>query len=127
MTRISKLSRKQSKACSNGFTLVEMLVVLAIMSLAAVLFIGGVNQSGTIARMEVTELERSITSARQSAIRSGETRRLELVPNGFKLRGALAGEDNLLFYADGSSNGGKIYRDEQLVAQVRWIDGRLMR
>lgn len=127
MMRISRPSRKQIQADPNGFTLVEMLVVLTIMSLAAVLFIGGVSQSGTNKRMDVAELERSITSARQLAIRSGETRGLELAANGFALSGALGGEDTLLFHADGSSNGGEIYRDEKLVAHVRWIDGRLVR
>lgn len=125
MTRISKPSLKRAPATSNGFTLVEMLVVLAIMSLAAILFIGGVNQSGKAARMEAAELERSITSARQLAMRSGETRRLELA--GFELRGALGSDKALVFHADGSSNGGKIYRDDKLLANVRWIDGRLVR
>lgn len=125
MTRISKPSLNPNPLPTNGFTLVEMLVVLAIMSLAAVLFIGGVNQSGANARMEVAELERSITSARQLAMRSGETRRLEL--GGFELRGALGSDEALIFHADGSSNGGKIYRDDKLLANVRWIDGRLVR
>lgn len=110
-----------------GFTLVELLVVLAIMSLAAVLFIGASGSStGASARGDLAKLESAIASARQQAITSATTRNVSLADYALDLRPSVGNASkDLIFYADGSSNGGAILRDEKQLFMVRWIDGRI--
>lgn len=112
-----------------GFTLVELLVVLAIMSLAAVLFIGASGSSnGTTARGDLAKLEGAIVVARQRAITSAASQQVLLSDYSLALRPAVGNTpENLVFYADGSSNGGAILRGEKQLFTVRWIDGRIMK
>ncbi|MEP2749745.1 type II secretion system protein [Parasphingorhabdus sp.] len=110
-----------------GFTLVELMVVLAIMSLAAVLFIGASGSSnGATARGDLAKLESAIASARQQAIISATMQNVVLADYALDLRPTVGSNSNsLIFYADGSSNGGQIIREEKQLFTVRWIDGRI--
>lgn len=110
-----------------GFTLVELLVVLAIMSLATVLFIGASGGgTGATARGDLAKLESAIASARQQAITSATTQNVVLADYALDLRPTVgSASNNLIFYADGSSNGGQIIREEKQLFTVRWIDGRI--
>lgn len=113
---------------SNGFTLVELLVVLAIMSLAAILFIGGTgNGSGIDRKTEIVELESAMAFARKTAIQQALAQELDLAPYAVSLSPALGASRKLIFYADGSSNGGVVSENSQRLFAVRWIDGAISR
>ncbi|MEP3501211.1 MAG: hypothetical protein ABJN76_11355 [Parasphingorhabdus sp.] len=107
--------------------MVELMVVLAIMSLAAVLFIGASGSSnGATARGDLAKLESAIASARQQAIISATMQNVVLADYALDLRPTVGSNSNsLIFYADGSSNGGQIIREEKQLFTVRWIDGRI--
>ncbi|WP_229954383.1 pilus assembly FimT family protein [Parasphingorhabdus litoris] len=111
-----------------GFTLIELLVVLAIMSLAAILFIGASGSSdGATARGDLAKLESVIASARQEAITTRAPREVILTDYSIKLAPAVGSRsENLIFYADGSSNGGIISRSGKRLFAIRWIDGRIV-
>lgn len=110
-----------------GFTLIELLVVLAIMSLAAVLFVSasGSSSGGSVKR-DFAKLESAIASARQQAILSAAPQKVTLAKHSLELRPAIGNTSkNLIFYADGSSNGGTVLRGNKPLFSVRWIDGRI--
>ena len=118
------LQRMKITESEQGFTLIELLVVLAIMSLAAVLFIGATSSTGATASRDLAELESSIASARQQAITSGAIQKVILADYALDLRPAVGNaSESLIFYADGSSNGGAIMRNDKQLFTVRWIDG----
>ncbi|MEO9599807.1 prepilin-type N-terminal cleavage/methylation domain-containing protein [Parasphingorhabdus sp.] len=110
-----------------GFTLVELLVVLAIMSLAAVLFVGASGSStGATAKGDLAKLESAIASARQQAISSAAVQEVIVADYALDLRPTIGGASkSLIFHADGSSNGGVILQAETQLFTVRWIDGRI--
>lgn len=103
-----------------------MLVVLAIMSLAAVLFASGTGENSVDQRTEILKLERAITETRAQALQSSTVQAIDLQSFGARLEPAL-GEDTrqLIFHADGSANGGVISADGQAIFTVRWIDGKI--
>ncbi|MEP3226278.1 MAG: prepilin-type N-terminal cleavage/methylation domain-containing protein [Parasphingorhabdus sp.] len=120
--------RVHPKQKPNGFTLVELLVVLAIMSLAAVLFIGASgNSSGVDKKTEIVELESAIAFTRKTAILQATTKELDMAPYAVSLTPQLGESKKLIFYADGSSNGGVIAADSKRLFTVRWIDGAINR
>ncbi len=112
-----------------GFTLIELLVVLAIMSLAAALFIGATGGSnGGSARSDLAKLESAIAAARQQAILSATSQEVSFADYALKLEPAVGDPSaNLIFYADGSSNGGAILHSEKQLFAIRWIDGRIVK
>ncbi len=114
------------RAAAGGFTLVEMLVVLAIMSLAAVLFASGTGSGSVDQRTEILKLERAIAETRTQALQSSTVQAVDLQSFSAVLEPAL-GEDTrrLIFHADGSANGGVISADGKVIFTVRWIDGKI--
>jgi len=114
---------------SNGFTFVELLVVLGIMALASALLIGPDGLQGNLDnRQKIGDLQSQIIKLKESAVQTGGAQKLDLEALNLSLLPAI-GDNNrqLLFYPDGSSNGGKILQDDRPIMQIRWIDGRPLR
>lgn len=112
---------------ANGFTLIELLVVLSIMSLAAVLFIGSAGSGESIEqRKSVTALEQSIRSARQSAVELNQSQSVDIDGIDGSFAPTIGSAENLIFYADGSSNGGALMKDNREIIKIRWIDGAIV-
>lgn len=110
-----------------GFTLIELLVVLAIMSLSAVLFIGASGSSdGAVSRSDLAKLENEIATARQQAITFAARQEVDLEEHSLELRPTIDSvSSTIVFYPDGSSNGGTVMRDSTELFDIRWIDGRI--
>ncbi len=112
----------------NDFTLVELLVVLAIMSLGAVLFIGASgNGSGIDKKSEIAKLEQEIADARRLALQSAATQVVDFDKSALVLKPTLGTARNLIFYSDGSTNGGSVISANREVFKVRWIDGVIIK
>ena len=109
-----------------GFTLIEMLVVLAIMSLAAVLFVSGTGRSSIDQRAEIQKLEQAISGTRAQALQSSTVQTLDLQDFDAELEPALGEKTtNLIFHGDGSTNGGIVSSHGKRRFTVRWIDGKI--
>lgn len=109
-----------------GFTLIEMLVVLAIMSLAAVLFVSGTGRSSIDQRAEIQKLEQAISGTRAQALQSSTVQTLDLQDFDAELEPALGEKTtNLIFHRDGSTNGGIVSSHGKRRFTVRWIDGKI--
>ena len=113
---------------AGGFTLVEMLVVLAVLSLGAVLLVGRLGTGPTrFARQRVVaELKAGIAGARREALRSGHIVRLDpaRIDAGASLEAPVFGQGRvLLFFADGSSSGGTLRLGGEKVLSIDWLTG----
>ena len=137
-----------------GFTLIEMIVVLAVMALAASVAPVAVERmlDGASYRATLRDLMASMRGARNEAIGSGEPVRFVLDLNerrfgvGEELRGEIPadvdvdgqvaldlitpeGQLGIMFYPDGSSTGGSIFvrRASGVATQLRvgWLLGRV--
>jgi general secretion pathway protein H len=100
-------------SAEQGFTLLELLVVLAIISLllwvAAPRFEGATQPSlATRAGLLASELR----MARQRAISTARPERVSLAGAGVQA-GAGTGPEEVLFFPDGSSTGGRILLQDQ--------------
>ncbi|WP_162806440.1 prepilin-type N-terminal cleavage/methylation domain-containing protein [Sphingosinicella terrae] len=111
-----------------GFTLMEMLVVLVILGLAAALIAGRLaGRPGRIDRERtVTALQARIAAARRDAMRSGAA--VRLVPAEVDAAAALTDpvfgrEMALVFHPDGSSNGGTVLLAGRPALSVDWLSG----
>lgn len=112
-------------AINAGFTLIEMLMVLAILSLAGLVFVQNFNppirQEQALSHAALHE---AIVNAKSHAMSSGGKVTLSLQPYGYDFaRYDGATTDQLIFYPDGSAIGGDIMDDGRAVAHIRWIDG----
>lgn len=115
---------------ADGFTLIEMLVVLAIMALAAALLIGRQPSNGAVSSAKlIAKVESEITMLRQTAI--SQNRQQEFIPGKHNLRlvtAKISNSDRLLFYADGSSNGGDLVNSQSdILLSVDWMSGGISR
>ena len=129
-----RISQEQTE-CASGFTLIEMLVVLTIVSLIAAAVVGGLDRpSRGIARTQaVSKLEAAVRDARRDAVSTGT--RVYVDPQVFipgavvtaAWSGAGASAGSLIFYADGSSSGGVISLDEVPLVTVDWLTGQVSR
>lgn len=108
---------------ANGFTLLEMLVVLAIMGLLAGLAFPAMNQgvAGAEFRAATAGLELQVRSARAAAIGRGKVVPVTIETGGEILRRAPGGpfrvpktmqlqlpQNGLRFFRDGTSSGGDV-------------------
>jgi len=117
---------KRISISEEGFTLIEMLVVLAIMSLAAVLFASGTGRSSVDQRAQTLTLEGAIIKTRGEALQSSTVQTLDLQNFDAVLEPSLGEATNqITFHADGSSNGGIISSNGKSRFTVRWIDGQI--
>lgn len=112
-----------------GFTLVEILVVLAIMSLVVAIAVPRLGSTSVAARDRLyVGLASRIADARAVAIQSGRVSeitaddlghiddKLRFTPDG----GAPA---KLLFHPDGSATSGTVTFEDRPFARVNWING----
>ena len=110
-----------------GFTLMELLVVLAVMALVSVLLVPllGRATSGAVsapARVIVRDLER----LRLEAVKTGEVRRYNLSNATVPLQwiaGHPSGSLAPSFYPDGSAAGGTLRLSAQTSININWADG----
>lgn len=134
----------------NGFTLLEMIVVLVVLGLAVGLVVGhGPPRNRALeARNVAVEVARTLREARGQAIATNRTvlvavdlvrhamavdgGRVRLLPAeiGLAMRGEAAGRrlDGISFDADGSASGGRIELSDQthrLEVGVNWLTGRV--
>lgn len=109
---------------SGGFTLIELMVVLAIMAFAAIALIssGALGRKREQQRLNAAQLERELQSARRTALTSGQMVTLDLSA----YPGWSASDGAIRFYADGSSDGGTISRGGKPAFALRWIDGAVV-
>lgn len=118
------------RSAQQGFTLIEMLVVLTILGLVAVVAAQNVGRrpAGLIREEGEARLDLALDTARREAARTGVAHSVDpaaLIP-GATLSGALpaaAAPGILIIYPDGSSNGGLVSANGRAVARVDWLTG----
>jgi prepilin-type N-terminal cleavage/methylation domain-containing protein len=118
---------------TNGFTLIEMLVVLTVMGLVAMAAAQRIGRRpGSVERHEAeARLDAAIQAARREAGRTGTVRSIDpasLIP-GATLAAAIPASGSppglILIYPDGSSNGGMISTDGRPLASVDWLTAQV--
>ena len=145
-----RLSKNLADADAAGFTLLEMLVVLAIMAVMLTMVVGFNRDSpGLRVHVAAIDLEIDMRWLRQLAIRTHASASLTLIPNGYLIWpggvtrrlppglsiGLLApgslelfgrSENVMRCFEDGSCTGGVfLVQDKSAKArvEVRWLDG----
>jgi prepilin-type N-terminal cleavage/methylation domain-containing protein len=114
----------------NGFSLIEMLVVLGILALGAMLLLGRAIDNEVISRSAINvKIAAQLTGLRQTAISQNRLQVFDPNIYGLKLVSSnVNGEDRLLFYSDGSSNGGELINARSdIIVSVDWLTGRIRR
>jgi len=103
-----------------------MLVVLAIMGLAATLLVSSVNLTTLDEDRIIINLKSELYDIRNDAIASSTKRKFSMNNDRFRYEAAASGSEELIFYPDGSSTGGKIFNNEgQLLVQINWRNGAI--
>ena len=118
------------RSAQQGFTLIEMLVVLTILGLVAVVAAQNVGKrpAGLIREEGEAKLDLALDTARREAARTGIAQSVDpgaLIP-GASLSGSLpatARQGLIVIYPDGSSNGGLVSADGRTIARIDWLTG----
>jgi general secretion pathway protein H len=114
-----------------GFTLIEMLVVLTILGLAAAIVGGGLRRepSGFQRHRAALTLQAAIVEAARDARSSGTIAVVEpgKIVDGARLAAGPFGGAALAVYPDGSSNGGTIVLAGRPLLSVDWLTGEAAR
>lgn len=119
-----------------GFTLIEMLVVLSILSLLAAIAASriGRSPSGLVRQNEIAQFVEATQRAKQAAWTDGETRSLDpsQLPRGARFVPLFGGEKRPavvtpVFHPDGSSNGGTVTVDGKPIMTIDWLTGEVIR
>lgn len=123
MTKTSATPTKREA----GFTLIELLVVLSIVSLLAFLLAGRLPAPERYgSRKDVAQIMALMSATRLQALMTGRSATVPAtdMPGGYAMAPALGkGEGPVIFYPDGSSNGGTVRRGETNVVLVDWFSG----
>ena len=124
MTLTSSLTR------ASGFTLVEMLVVLTIVSLVLTLVVGAIGKRPSRSKRDIAVnlLRESFDAAKAASRRSGRPVEVPLRaagPDGAPaaIRADLAPAGRLLVFPDGSTNGGIVSVAGSPLATIDWFSG----
>jgi general secretion pathway protein H len=99
------------RSLPRGFTLIEMLVVLALIALVATLALPRLGSPPSMAAHERLRGALAILAeARQAAVESGRPQALDPATLGPRTRyvSAVGPSDRILFFPDGSSTGGTL-------------------
>lgn len=145
--------RRSARASLAGFTLLETLLVLALMAAAALLaamaFTGGLE--GIRLRAESKEIAAQLRYTRARAIATGQPQRFRIDPRGHRWEAAgdhrgrihpglsvsftgarqaqaRAGEGAILFFPDGGATGGRVTLAAERAAwsvDVAWLTGEV--
>lgn len=116
-----------------GFTLIEMLVVLTVLALVAMVTAQNIGRrpESLVRQQAGAKLVAAIQSARREASRSGKVRSVDpasLIP-GASLADALPAPGHraglILVYPDGSSNGGIVRMDGREIVAIDWLTGEV--
>lgn len=111
-----------------GFTLIEMLVVLTVLGIAAALVAGQMaGKPGRFAaERRIPQLETAIAEARQAAVRTGRAVSFDpaAVVAGATVREiAFGGGGAIVFHPDGSASGAVVALDGEPALEVDWLTG----
>lgn len=113
-----------------GFTLVEILVVLAILSMVALLAVPAMRGQGVgiSAQRDLAGLKSELRQAHSQALASGASADVR-VPDGLSYAPLLKIDEPdpsiIRFYADGSSSGGEILSGEHAIVRIDWLTGEV--
>ena len=117
------------RSSDQGFTLIELMVVLAILSVLVVIAAPTIGRrpAGVLRHEAQAKLGAAIAASREQALRAGARQVLDvrtIVPDVI-LQPALPSEPDplLIFYPDGSSNGGTVLLDGKPVVEITWLTG----
>lgn len=138
---------------AGGFTLIEMVVVIALVALITLIVFGAVNggMDGLKLRTNAKKLANELRFARAQAIATGTVQRFAIVPDARTWTGAKQhrgelpksyavkflgvrqvqsrqGEGSILFFEDGASTGGRIQLRAKNAAwnvDVAWLTGEV--
>lgn len=129
-----------SRHRQRGFTLIEMIVVLAVLGLALslVLLHGSARSPGLEFDAAVREVAGTLRLARSRAIADDRPVTVVIVPRGFQLDGgavivlppalSMTGNGLIRFLPDGGSSGGQItlhMEQRVMTIEVDWLTGRV--
>jgi general secretion pathway protein H len=152
--RSKKRRRKMNDAAKRGFTLLEMVCVLAIIALLAAVLLPFIPRETSRSGLQAYALQAAtllkadrdaaisrnisvatLVDAGGRAIRSGASRALVRVPDDVRFEAVLprtcqrqAARSNIRFFANGTSCGGSIALsrfDARYEVRVNWLTGRV--
>lgn len=127
------MTSRSESARSAGFTLIEMLVVIAVM--AAILLLitqyGRPHSAALDVRAAGDEVAQAMRAARASAIAEGRAIRFTLPPLPAQVSAQVqAPPGGIVFAADGSATGGQVSLSEggqHLTLRADWLTGAVVR
>jgi len=147
-------AKHMTKACERGFTLLEMVCVIALVAMVAAVLLPLVPRNTSRARLQGYAIEAAsllkadrnvairrgtevstLVDATSRAIRSGATAQLIRIPDDVRFEALLpqscrqrAALSTISFFADGMSCGGAIALtrlDSSYEIRVNWLTGRV--
>lgn len=120
----SLLSHKRAgmHARANGFTIIELLIVMAIMSLMITLIV--LNFGGRVDRQQSANLIKTLQQLRKEAVQTSQVRIFRPETAQFTYKAQISDSASLIFYPDGSSTGGDIISaDGVRLISISWYNG----
>ena len=115
-------------ASERGFTLVELLVVVAIMALLALLLVPQLMRRPAFAEQGSRAVASALTVSRAQALEQGRTQAPSLqtiAPDASWRASYPQGTSGPQFNADGSAHGGSLEFADGKSINVSWIDGHV--